>query len=186
MKPLPRTTTQDTGILADCGQPAEPRGTLVKAHRKYLVTCGGGLDLKKKKRKTNPRLVEQYYMTGVRVTSQTQAEILDRLKKKSPNNNRHESGNSDMGPGESSLCRRVLPTGMQAENQGAGIQKTAAQFDHIRGTTQGKPESLLPIFFSLEVFDVKRKKKRRKKEKEEKRKGKKREAGEAHRKLTAF
>lgn len=63
---------------------------------------------------------------------------------------------------------------MQAENQGAGIQKTAAQFDHIRGTTQGKPESLLPIFFSLEVFDVKRKKKRRKKEKEEKRKGKKR------------
>lgn len=81
MKPLPRTTTQDTGILADCGQPAEPRGTLVKAHRKYLVTCGGGLDLKKKKRKTNPRLVEQYYMTGVRVTSQTQAEILDRLKK---------------------------------------------------------------------------------------------------------
>lgn len=63
---------------------------------------------------------------------------------------------------------------MQAENQGAGIQKTAAQFDHIQGTTQGKPESLLPIFFSLEVFDVKRKKKegkRKKKRREKERKG---------------
>lgn len=80
-----------------------------------------------------------------------------------------------MGPGESSLCRRVLPTGMQAENQGAGIQKTAAQFDHIRGTTQGKPESLLPIFFSLEVFDVKRKKK--KKEKGKRREVKRKEKG---------
>lgn len=29
-------------------------------------------------------LVEQYYMTGVRVASQTQTEILDRLKKNSP------------------------------------------------------------------------------------------------------
>lgn len=89
MKPLPRTTTQDTGILADYGQPAEPQGTLVKAYRKYLVMCGGGLDLKKKKRKTNPMLVEQHYMTGVRVASQTQAEILDRLKKTSPNNKRN-------------------------------------------------------------------------------------------------
>lgn len=74
-------TTQDTGILADYGQPAEPQGTLVKAYRKYLVMCGGGLDLKKKKRKPNPMLVEQHYMTGVRVASQTQAETLDRLKK---------------------------------------------------------------------------------------------------------
>lgn len=149
MKPLPRTTTQDTGILADCGQPAEPRGTLVKAHRKYLVTCGGGLDLKKKKRKTNPRLVEQYYMTGVRVTSQTQAEILDRLKKKSPNNNRHESGNSDMGPGESSLCRRVLyPQACRLKTREQGYRKLLLSLT-ISEEPHKANQNLSSPFFSL-------------------------------------
>lgn len=113
-------------------------------------------------------------MTGVRVTSQTQAEILDRLKKKSPNNNRHESGNSDMGPGESSLCRRVLyPQACRLKTREQGYRKLLLSLTTSEEPHKANQNLSSPFFFSLEVFDVKRKKKegkRKKKRREKERK----------------
>lgn len=93
-------------------------------------------------------LVEQYYMTGVRVASQTQTEILDRLKKQPQTTTEIESGNSDMGTGESSLCRRVLyPQAFRLETREQGYRKlllslTISEEPHKANQNLSSPFSL--------------------------------------------